>query len=72
MPAPNQCNLLDVDLATARITRRETPEEILRLYRRGSGLAARMSCGELQAAVDFAAMLDLVDLEDLMLRVDPV
>ncbi|HUT33923.1 MAG TPA: aldehyde ferredoxin oxidoreductase family protein [Planctomycetota bacterium] len=52
MHPAGQGKLLNVDLAAARLAWREVPEEMLRRYLAGSGLAARMLYEELDPAID--------------------
>ena len=47
-----QGTLIEVDLATWRTTAREVPEETLRCYLGGSGMAARLLYDELDLSVD--------------------
>lgn len=65
--------LLEVDLATARMTRRDVPEEMLRRYLGGSGLAARLLYDELDAAVDpLAPEAPMVVMNGLLTGVNAV
>jgi len=52
VPPTRHGELLEIDLSTGAIAPREVPEEILRRYLGGSGLAARLLYDELDPAID--------------------